>query len=64
VLATQLGLEYDRWQIDVALAATYAAVGSPAANASAMRAAETAAALAARVTDTGLRARMRMGQHE
>jgi DNA-binding SARP family transcriptional activator len=64
VLATQLGLEYDRWQIDVALAATYAAVGSPAANASAMRAAETAAALAARVTDTGLRARMRMEQHE
>jgi hypothetical protein len=52
-LATQLGLRYDGWQIDVALAAAYAAVGNPAASASHARAAATAAELAAGVMDTG-----------
>ena len=61
-LATQLGLRFDRWQIDIALATAYEAVGSPAASASHARAAATAAELAARVIDAELRARMFAGR--
>jgi hypothetical protein len=58
VLADQLGLCYDRWQIDLALATTYAALGSPAAAECQALATGAAAALAARVTDPELQAHL------
>jgi DNA-binding SARP family transcriptional activator len=63
VLADQLGLHYDRWQIDLALADAYAALGNPAAAERRERATATAAALAARVTDPELQARLRTEYH-
>jgi DNA-binding SARP family transcriptional activator len=61
VLAEQLGLRYDRWQIDLALAAIYGALGSPAAVTCQMQATAAVTAFAARVTDPELRARLLAG---
>jgi DNA-binding SARP family transcriptional activator len=61
VLAEQLGLRYDRWQIDLALAAIYGALGSPAAAECQVQATAAATAFAARVTDPELQARLLAG---
>jgi hypothetical protein len=60
-LADQLGLRYDRWQIDQALATAYAALRNPAAAERQEQAIATAAAFAVRVTDPELLARLLAG---
>jgi hypothetical protein len=58
-LADQLGLHYDRWQIDQALATTYAALGNPEATVRREQVMATAAAFTERVTDPDLQTHLR-----